>query len=112
MNLGALTAFIAYIMQILLAIMMAMYVLMTAPRAAVCAERIQAVLDTDPSVTSASPAKQQPMPDAAARPAKERDDATTALTTVLAQHGVWGVRVHAVRASRDAVAVVQRLATR
>ena len=69
MNLGALTAFIAYIMQILLAIMMAMYVLMTAPRAAVCAERIQAVLDTDPSVTSASPAKQQPMPDAAARPA-------------------------------------------
>jgi len=69
MNLGALTAFIAYIMQILLAIMMAMYVLMTAPRAAVCAERIQAVLDTDPSVTSASPAKRQPMPDAAARPA-------------------------------------------
>ncbi|UTT67740.1 ABC transporter ATP-binding protein/permease [Arthrobacter sp. DNA4] len=52
MNLGALTAFIAYIMQILLAIMMSMYVLMTAPRAAVCAERIQAVLDTEPSVTS------------------------------------------------------------
>ncbi|BCW54532.1 MULTISPECIES: ABC transporter ATP-binding protein [Micrococcaceae] len=50
MNLGALTAFIAYIMQILLAIMMSMYVLMTAPRAAVCAERIQAVLDTEPSV--------------------------------------------------------------
>jgi ATP-binding cassette, subfamily B, multidrug efflux pump len=52
MNLGALTAFIAYIMQILLAIMMSMYVLMTAPRAAVCAERIQAVLDTEPSVCS------------------------------------------------------------
>ena len=68
MNLGALTAFIAYIMQILLAIMMAMYVLMTAPRAAVCAERIQAVLDTDPSVTTASRAQQQPMPDAAGRP--------------------------------------------
>jgi ATP-binding cassette subfamily B multidrug efflux pump len=50
MNLGALTAFITYIMQILLAIMMAMYVLMTAPRAAACAERIQAVLDTEPSV--------------------------------------------------------------
>ncbi len=50
MNLGALTAFIAYIMQILLAIMMSMYVLMTAPRAAVCAERIGAVLDTEPSV--------------------------------------------------------------
>ncbi|WP_171027422.1 ABC transporter ATP-binding protein [Pseudarthrobacter sp. NamE2] len=50
MNVGALTAFIAYIMQILLAIMMSMYVLMTAPRAAVCAERICAVLDTEPSV--------------------------------------------------------------
>ena len=43
------------------------------------------------------------------RPAPERDDATTALTTVLAQRGIWGVRVHAVRASRDAIAVVQRL---
>lgn len=50
MNIGALAAFIAYILQILLAIMMAMYVLMTAPRAAVCAERIGAVLDAEPSV--------------------------------------------------------------
>jgi ATP-binding cassette subfamily B multidrug efflux pump len=50
MNLGALTAFISYILQILVAIMMSMYVLMTAPRAAVCAERISAVLDTEPSV--------------------------------------------------------------
>ena len=48
MRLGALTAFIAYILQILIAIMMAMYVFMTAPRAAACAERIQAVLDTAP----------------------------------------------------------------
>ena len=38
-----------------------------------------------------------------------RDDATTALTTVLALRGVWGVRVHSVRASRDAIAVAQRL---
>lgn len=50
MNIGALTAFIAYILQILLAIMMSMYVLMTAPRASVSAERISAVLDTEPSV--------------------------------------------------------------
>ena len=50
MKLGALTAFIAYILQILIAIMMAMYVLMTAPRAAACAERIQAVLDTSPAI--------------------------------------------------------------
>lgn len=50
MRLGALTAFIAYILQILIAIMMAMYVFTTAPRAAACAERIQAVLDTAPSI--------------------------------------------------------------
>ena len=50
MQVGALTAFIAYILQILLAIMMAMYVFMTAPRAAVCAERIQGVLDVDPAI--------------------------------------------------------------
>jgi dihydropteroate synthase len=47
--------------------------------------------------------------DGRARPPAQRDDATTALTTLLAQRGVWGVRVHAVRASRDAIAVVQRL---
>ena len=51
MRLGALTAFIAYILQILIAIMMAMYVFMTGPRAAACAERIQAVLDTAPAIT-------------------------------------------------------------
>ncbi|WP_267275089.1 ABC transporter ATP-binding protein [Arthrobacter sp. CDRTa11] len=50
MEIGALTAFVAYILQILLAIMMAMYVLMTAPRAAACAERIRAVLDAVPTV--------------------------------------------------------------
>lgn len=50
MNIGALTAFMAYILQILVAIMMSMYVLMTAPRAAVSAERINAVLDIEPSV--------------------------------------------------------------
>ncbi|MCU1533158.1 MAG: transporter ATP-binding protein [Arthrobacter sp.] len=50
MRLGALTAFIAYILQILIAIMMAMYVFSTAPRAAACAERIQAVLDTQPAI--------------------------------------------------------------
>jgi dihydropteroate synthase len=48
-------------------------------------------------------------PDGRPRPAAGRDDATTALTTVLALQGVWGVRVHAVRASRDAVAVAERL---
>lgn len=51
-------------------------------------------------------------PDGTTRPARERDDATTALTAVLALRGVWGVRVHSVRASRDAVAVAERLARR
>ncbi len=49
-------------------------------------------------------------PDGQPRPPRQRDDATTALTTVLAQRRVWGVRVHNVRASRDAVDVVHRLA--
>jgi dihydropteroate synthase len=45
----------------------------------------------------------------APRPPRERDDASAALTTVLAMHRIWGVRVHTVRANRDAVAVVTRL---
>jgi dihydropteroate synthase len=48
-------------------------------------------------------------PDGIPRPPKLRDDATTALTTMLALRRVWGVRVHAVRASRDAIAVAERL---
>jgi dihydropteroate synthase len=44
------------------------------------------------------------------REPKGRDDATTALTVVAAQAGCWGVRVHAVRGSVDAVRVVGRLA--
>ncbi len=48
-------------------------------------------------------------PDGAPRPAQARDDASLALTTVLAERGTWGVRVHRVRPSRDAVAVVARL---
>ncbi len=43
------------------------------------------------------------------RPTRQRDDATTALTFALARHPVWGVRVHTVRSSRDAIAVAQRL---
>ncbi len=44
-----------------------------------------------------------------ARPAVERDDATLALTTLMASRRAWGVRVHSVRPHRDAIAVVQRL---
>ncbi|MBG0739659.1 ABC transporter ATP-binding protein [Paeniglutamicibacter antarcticus] len=50
MQIGALTAYLSYIMQILMSVMMAMFMFMMIPRAAVCAERIQTVLDTDSSV--------------------------------------------------------------
>ncbi|MFM9596108.1 ABC transporter ATP-binding protein [Streptomyces scabiei] len=50
MEIGALTAFLAYLMQIVMAVMMATYMFMMMPRAEVCAERIQEVLDTDTSV--------------------------------------------------------------
>lgn len=43
------------------------------------------------------------------RPARERDTASAALTWWAAQHGIWGVRVHAVRPSLDGLAVLQRL---
>ena len=51
---GALTAFLQYLMQILMAVMMATFMLMMVPRAAVCAERIVEVLDTDSSVVPAA----------------------------------------------------------
>ncbi|MBN3497795.1 ABC transporter ATP-binding protein [Arthrobacter pascens] len=66
MQVGALTAFIAYILQILLAIMMAMYVFMTAPRAAVCAERVQGVLDVVPAVAGMETADEAPAAGSAA----------------------------------------------
>jgi len=50
MQIGALTAFLSYIMQILMSVMMAMFMFMMIPRAAVSAERIQEVLNTEASV--------------------------------------------------------------
>nr|WP_203632539.1 ABC transporter ATP-binding protein [Streptomyces halstedii] len=50
MEIGALTAFIAYLMQIVMSVMMATFMFMMVPRAEVCAERIQEVLGTDSSV--------------------------------------------------------------
>jgi dihydropteroate synthase len=38
--------------------------------------------------------------------ADDREAASIALTTLLAGQGVWGVRVHSVKAHRDAIAVV------
>jgi ATP-binding cassette subfamily B protein len=51
MTIGSLIAFLTYFTLILIAVMMATFVGVMAPRAAVSAERIHEVLDTAPSVT-------------------------------------------------------------
>jgi ATP-binding cassette subfamily B multidrug efflux pump len=50
MQIGSLTAFLNYLAQILMSVLMATFLLMMIPRAAVCADRIQDVLDTESSV--------------------------------------------------------------
>jgi len=50
MQIGSLTAFLSYLVQILMSIMMATFMLVLIPRAAVSAERITEVLDTDSTV--------------------------------------------------------------
>ena len=50
MQIGDLTAFLAYLMQIVMSVMMATFMFMMVPRAEVCAERVQEVLDTSSSV--------------------------------------------------------------
>jgi ATP-binding cassette subfamily B multidrug efflux pump len=50
MQIGDLTAFLSYMMQILFSVMMAVMLMVMVPRAAASAERITAVLDTEPKV--------------------------------------------------------------
>ncbi|HWJ54335.1 MAG TPA: ABC transporter ATP-binding protein [Propionibacteriaceae bacterium] len=50
MQVGSLTAFLAYLIQILFSVMMATFLLLIAPRAMVSAERISEVLQTESSV--------------------------------------------------------------
>ena len=50
LQIGQLTAFLSYMMQILFSVMMAVMMAVMVPRAAASAERIQAVLDTVPAV--------------------------------------------------------------
>jgi ATP-binding cassette subfamily B multidrug efflux pump len=50
MQVGALTAFLSYLVMILMSVMMATFVAMMVPRASVCADRIAEVLDTESSV--------------------------------------------------------------
>ena len=56
---GQLMAFLNYLMQILMSVMMATFMAVMIPRAAVCAERIAQVLDTESSVR---PPKSSKMP--------------------------------------------------
>lgn len=50
MQIGAMTAFLSYLMQILISVMMSTFMLVMIPRAAVSADRIGEVLDTESSV--------------------------------------------------------------
>jgi ATP-binding cassette subfamily B protein len=50
MQVGSLTAFLSYLIQILMAVMMSTFMFMLLPRASVSADRIGEVLDTEPSV--------------------------------------------------------------
>ena len=50
MEIGALTAFLSYLIQILWSVMMATFMLVMIPRAAVSSDRIAEVLDTNSSV--------------------------------------------------------------
>lgn len=50
MEVGSLTAFLQYLLQILVAVMMGVFMMMMIPRAVVCAERISEVLDSTSSM--------------------------------------------------------------
>jgi len=52
MQIGSLTAFLTYLLQILMSVMMATLMFVMVPRAAVSADRIGEILDTEPSVRS------------------------------------------------------------
>ena len=48
--------------------------------------------------------------DGVPRDSDERESATTAISTLMAARGLWAVRVHDVKSSSDAIAVVDRIA--
>ncbi|HKU11789.1 MAG TPA: ABC transporter ATP-binding protein [Sinomonas sp.] len=54
MQIGSLTAFMQYLLQILMAVMMGTFMAMMIPRATVCADRIGEVLDVEPSMGEAA----------------------------------------------------------
>jgi ABC-type multidrug transport system fused ATPase/permease subunit len=60
MQVGSLIAFLSYFMQILMAVLLATFILVIVPRATVCAERISEVLSTQPQITNpAQPVRPQ-----------------------------------------------------
>ncbi len=62
MPIGDLTAFLTYIIQILFSVIMATILFVMVPRAAASAERIQAVLETEPSIVDpAAPVRDVPV---------------------------------------------------
>jgi len=61
MQIGSLTAFITYLAQILMSVMMATFMFMLVPRAEVSAERIMEVIDTEPVL--AAPVQPRPAGD-------------------------------------------------
>src|SRR6478609_5310171 len=61
-QIGTLFAFLQYLMQILMGVMMATFMFVMIPRAAVCANRIGEVLETEPSVTAPATAASAPVP--------------------------------------------------
>jgi ATP-binding cassette subfamily B multidrug efflux pump len=54
MQIGDLTAYLSYLMQIVMSVMMATFMMMMIPRSTVCAARITEVFDTDSSVVSSA----------------------------------------------------------
>ncbi|WP_028637348.1 ABC transporter ATP-binding protein [Nocardioides sp. URHA0032] len=72
---GAMTAFLSYLMQILMSVMMATFMLMMVPRASVCGDRIAEVLGTE---TSVEPAAEPVAPDPALRGHLQLDHVTFA----------------------------------
>ncbi|WP_027859937.1 ABC transporter ATP-binding protein [Marmoricola sp. URHB0036] len=73
MQIGALTAFLSYLMQILMSVMMATFMLMMVPRASVCGDRITEVLDTH---TSVPPPEDPELPDPERRGWLDLEDVT------------------------------------
>ncbi|MCH6232272.1 ABC transporter ATP-binding protein/permease [Microbacterium sp. CFH 31415] len=61
-EIGTLFAFLQYLMQILMGVMMATFMFVMIPRAAVCANRIGEVLETAPSVDAPAVAASAPVP--------------------------------------------------